>query len=531
MKGFQLNLNVKFFINCFLIFLANSFILRSQPTPWYHHTTLYQIYPRSFYDSNGDGIGDIAGIIQKLDYLKKLGVETIWLSPVFRSPQADFGYDISDYLDVAPEYGTIKDLEILINEVHQRGMKIILDLVMNHTSVAHPWFQTDVHRPSAQGGQDKDFYVWRDRPNNWKNALGKRAWHYHPQRRQYYYAAFLPFQPDLNYHNPQVRRAMLDVARFWLEKGVDGFRLDLFNYIFEDSLFRDNPCSLNPIIGFQRPQYTRDRDATFCLAEDLRQLCQQYGPKMLLGEVVGPLSVVKRYVGDAQRPRLTHAFYFEMLRFRFAARYFEKLLRTLDTAFAPPLAPVYVFSNHDRRRMLSRLRNDIRKARLVHAVQFLARGVPCLYYGEEIGMTDSRLPYRKSLDPLPRYLKIPRFLASLVGETINRDEVRTPMLWDHGPQAGFTRASQPWLPVHGQYSRHNVASALSDSSSLFYFIQTLIQNRRPDQPLLLERQGPVLRLNNAVLNFSKRKKLFYLDRTDRTRTIMVLPLSITWLKG
>ncbi|MCS6981249.1 MAG: alpha-amylase family glycosyl hydrolase [Flavobacteriales bacterium] len=519
------------FIFYFLIFCTNSFILRSQTTPWYYHTTIYQIYPRSFYDSDDDGIGDIAGIIQKLDYLKNLGVETIWLSPVFYSPQADFGYDISNYLDVAPEYGAMKDMEKLINEVHQRGMKIILDLVMNHTSMEHSWFQSDVNRPSDQRGQDKDFYVWRDRPNNWKNALGKRAWHYHPLRRQYYYAAFLPFQPDLNYHNPQVRQAMLDVARFWLEKGVDGFRLDLFNYIFEDSLFRNNPCSLNPITGFQKPRFTRDRDATFRLAEDLRQLCQQYGPKMLLGEVVGPLSVVKRYVGDAQRPRLTHAFYFEMLRFRFSARYFEKLLRTLDTAFPPPLTPVYAFSNHDRRRMLSRLHKDTRKARLVHAVQFLARGIPCLYYGEEIGMTDSRFPYRKSLDPLPRYLKIPRFIVSLFGETTNRDEVRTPMLWNSGPHAGFTKASKPWLPIHGQDNRHNVASALSDSSSLFYFIQTLIQHRRPDQPLQIERQGPVLRLNNALLNFSKKKRPFYLVGTAQSQKVFVPPISVTWLNN
>ena len=206
----------------------------SAQSPWYHHTSIYQIYPRSFYDSNGDGIGDIQGIIQKLDYIKSIGYQTIWCSPFFKSPQQDFGYDVADYCDIAPEYGTLNDAQQLIDEVHKRGMKIVFDMVMNHTSVEHPWFKKDVRKENTA-----DYYIWADKPNNWKSMTGGSGWHYSPERKQYYWASFLPFQPDLNYRNPEVKKAMLDNVRFWLKRGVDGFRLDIFNSIYIFFFLRD----------------------------------------------------------------------------------------------------------------------------------------------------------------------------------------------------------------------------------------------------------------------------------------------------
>ena len=212
--------------------------------PWYHKTTIYQIYPRSFYDSNGDGIGDLQGILQKLDYLHELGFETLWISPFFSSPQADFGYDISNYTDIAPEYGTMSDALQLIEEVHKRGMRIVFDMVMNHTSEEHPWFKES---RSSRDNPKADWYLWRDKPNNWMSVTGGSGWHYAPERGQYYWASFLPFQPDLNYRNPEVKRTMLDVVRIWLGKGVDGFRLDIFNYIYKGAEFQNKPFSFKLI--------------------------------------------------------------------------------------------------------------------------------------------------------------------------------------------------------------------------------------------------------------------------------------------
>ena len=206
--------------------------------PWYHKTSIYQIYPRSFMDSNGDGIGDLQGIIQKLDYLRDIGFETLWVSPFFASPQQDFGYDVSDYLSIAPEFGKMNDAFQLIEETHRRGMKIVFDLVLNHTSDQHPWF---LESRSSRDNPKADWYLWRDKPNNWHSMTGGSGWHYAQERGQYYWSSFLPFQPDLNWRNPEVKQTMFDIARFWLEKGVDGFRLDIFNTIYKDAEFRNNP--------------------------------------------------------------------------------------------------------------------------------------------------------------------------------------------------------------------------------------------------------------------------------------------------
>lgn len=517
------------FLNLVTLFphgISSTPLLHGQSLPWYHRTIIYQIYVRSFFDSDGDGIGDLRGIIRQLDYLQALGVETLWLSPFFASPQKDFGYDVTDYRSVAPEYGTMQDAERLIEEVHRRRMKIILDLVLNHTSEEHRWFQQDLERPPGERGSDKDYYVWSDRPNNWRSAVKGSAWHYHPRRGQYYYAAFLPFQPDLNYRNPAVKDSMLAVARYWLEKGVDGFRLDLFNYLYEDSLKRNNPLSLNPITGFRKPSRTQNQPETLQFAKELRALCNSYGDKMLLGEVIGTPATVRSFLGDSVNDRLTLAFCFDMLRFHFSARYFERLIKTMETLFPPPFAPVYVFSNHDRQRAASRLHGDLDRLRIVHAVQFLARGVPCIYYGEEIGMTSGRIPYKNALDPIPHIVKIPHGLVRLTGETLNRDEVRTPMLWNAGTNAGFSTASQTWLPVNPNFKERNVEKGMRDSASFYAFFQMLIRLPRPEHPTSVQRHGPVLRIGDAWLNFSRRRNLRLKDKTTG-ETVFLPPLSIT----
>ncbi len=457
--------------------------------PWYHHTTIYQIYPRSYYDSNGDGIGDIQGIIQKLDYIKGLGFETIWCSPFFKSPQKDFGYDISDYTAIAPEYGTVADAEQLIAEVHKRGMRIVFDMVMNHTSDEHPWFKESA---SSKDNSRADWYIWRDKPTHWRSSLKMKGWHFSPQRKQYYWASFLSFQPDLNYRNPAVKKAMFDSVKFWLQKGVDGYRLDMFNSIYKDEEFRSNVASRRAASEkYDTKEYKGEIKAimnqpeSFGFAKELRSVCDTFGDRMLLGEVFGNHAMIKRFLGEEKNDGLGLAFTFDkMLRFKFSAGYFHKLITSLETDFPDPYMPVYVFSNHDRRRSLKRLKGDIAKAKLLHFMQLTVRGVPCVYYGEELGMTDLRMPYRKALDPIPHLFKgVPRFLVDIAGETLNRDELRTPMQWNDTANAGFSNAVTTWLPVHENYRTINAEKELADKSSLCNSIKALLQLRNSNEAL------------------------------------------------
>jgi alpha-glucosidase len=374
--------------------------------PWYHTTTIYQIYPRSFHDSNGDGLGDIQGIIQKLDYIHDLGFESIWISPLFASPQADFGYDISDYTDIAPEYGTLADALQLIEETHKRSMKIIFDMVMNHTSSGHAWFKES---RSSRDNPKADWYLWRNKPNNWQSLTGGSGWHYAKERGQYYWASFLPIQPDLNYRNPEVKKTMFDIVRFWLAKGVDGFRLDIFNVIFKDADFRDNPFTFklipsedDPSGFFQEVRYTVNQPESFAFAKEFRNVCNEFGERLSLGEVSGNRKIIRKFLGDeTSNDGLTLVFDFGMLNFKFTADYFRNLIRMMEENYPDPFMPVYVFSNHDRTRSIKQLDNDARKARLLHLLQLTVRGVPCMYYGEEIGMTNLPQPFKTALDPIP----------------------------------------------------------------------------------------------------------------------------------
>jgi alpha-glucosidase len=494
--------------------------------PWYHSTTIYQIYPRSYYDSDGDGIGDLPGIIQKLDYIKSLGYETVWLSPFYKGPQADFGYDISDYEDIAPEYGTLADAQKLIDETHKRGMKIVFDMVMNHTSDQHPWFKESM---SSKTNPKADWYIWTDKPNHWSSQIRGTGWHYSKERNQYYWASFLPFQPDLNYRNPAVKKAMFDACRFWLAKGVDGFRLDMINSIYKDSLLRNNAASRRAVAKIQGSEKYRhtvkgslNQPETFEFAKELRAVCDSFGDRILLGEVYGSHPVVKEFLGGEKNNGLGLVFNFEMLRFKYNAKYFGKLVVNLEKDFPSPYSPVYVFSNHDRRRSMTRLKDDMAKAKLLHTFQLTIRGAACMYYGEEIGMSDLRIPYKDALDPIgQKYKKVPRWLTELADETLNRDDLRTPMQWENTTNAGFSSTSKTWLPVNPNYTQINAKTEVLDENSLLLTVQHLLLLRKRNKALhegsleILPKQPHGIlaykrKLNGeeviVVLNFSKKEK-------------------------
>ena len=478
-------------------------------SPWFHRTTIYQIYPRSYCDTNADGIGDIPGIIEKLDYIRDLGYETIWCSPFFKSPQADFGYDISDYEDIAPEYGTVADAVRLIEEAHRRGMRVIFDLVMNHTSDQHPWF---LESRSSRDNPKADWYIWQDKPTNWQSYTRNSGWHYAPERKQYYWASFLPFQPDLNYRNPDVKQRMFDMVRFWLGKGVDGFRLDMFNSIYKDAEFRNNPFSWNffpgdtpPARFFQSALYNMNQPESFRFAQELHAVCDEFGEKMLLGEVSGPREMIRRFMGESENDGLALVFDFHMLSLNFTAHFFRDVVRELERHFADPFMPVYVFSNHDSPRSIWRLGNDVTKAKLLALFQLTVRGVPCMYYGDEIGMTSVDMPRATALDPIAHEFRlIPDFLFKRLGITINRDICRTPMQWDNSKNAGFSTADHTWLPVNPDYPTVNVAAEADAPGSLLNTVRDLLHLRSEEPALNTGSLELLSNLPDGVLGYVRR---------------------------
>jgi oligo-1,6-glucosidase/alpha-glucosidase len=498
---------------------------------WWQKTTIYQIYPRSFMDSNQDGIGDLPGIISKLDYIQQLGFETIWISPFFRSPQADWGYDVSDYYDIAPEYGNLQDAERLIEEVHRRDMRILFDLVLSHSSDQHPWFKES---RSSKENPKRDWYIWRDGrgskpPTNWQAIPGGSGWHYDERTDQWYYASFLPFQPDLNYRNPEVREEMFKVVRYWLDKGVDGFRLDIFHCLFKDKQFRDNPFSTKLLTSdhsagfFQQWKYTVNQPETFEHAKQLRSLIDSYTPdRVLIGELFGDPEVMRSYLGEAL-DGLNLVFLWDLVDQELDASFLRQVLHRYETIYPEPYTPVYLFGNHDLKRLFSKMNGDIPKVKLLALLQFTARGVPVTYYGEEIGMSDVSIPAREAKDPVGRrYRWVPKFLTKLLHLYFNRDGCRTPMQWDNSPHAGFCpQTVQPWLPVHEDYERVNVKAQESDPQSLLNTYKTLLKLRNESSVLqegtlrLLEGSGEILAYLREV---DEDKMLILLNFGDVERT-------------
>ncbi len=503
---------------------------------WWKETTIYQIYPRSFKDSNGDGIGDIAGIISKLDYIKSVGFETIWISPFFKSPQKDHGYDVSDYLDIANEYGDQILVDSLISEVHRRGMRIVFDLVLNHTSDQHPWFKES---RSSRENPKEDWYVWMDGkngdpPNNWKSIAGPQsAWTYEPARDQWYYAAFLPFQPDLNMSNPEVKNEIFRIVRHWLDRGVDGFRLDIFNFIFEDSNYPDNPSSwrIFPDFAsgtwmFEEHKYNFHQPDIIDFAMELRAILEEYSDgRFMIGEVFGSHRHMRELLGMERLDGLNLVFLFDFLEeFEFSANYFKEKLELYEEIYPSPLIPTYVFGNHDRMRSISMLQNDQRKAEVLAAFQLTVRGVPFVYQGEEIGMRTADIPLEEAQDPLAAgWLTFPGWARDLAPVILNRDNCRTPMQWDNTVSAGFSMNDQTWLPVQKNYASINVDSQSKDSGSLLTTYNELLELRNQSNAL---KKGDIEFMDNlpsGVLGFRRQiedeEYLVYLNFEEAPKSI------------
>ncbi|MCG6150209.1 alpha-glucosidase [Leptospira levettii] len=502
---------------------------------WWKQTSIYQIYPWSFQDSNGDGIGDLKGILRRLDEIQSLGVETIWFSPFYVSPGEDFGYDIADYTNIDPRFGTMADCEQLIREIHKRKMRVVLDMVMNHTSDKHPWF---LESKSSTSNPKRDFYIWKKGtkkpPNNWISMVGKSGWNYDKGTDEYYYSNFLSFQPDLNYRNPKVKKTMFGVLDFWLKKGVDGFRLDIFNSIYKDDSFRDNPFSLrffptpdnHDEAFFQKKQYNLNLPESFSFAKEVRKHISKYKQKpFLIGEVSGSDQVLKSFLGE-KSDGLNLVFQFELIHFSYNADFFRKLLQKNEEVFPSPFKPTYVLGNHDQRRYIDRLGGDIRKAKLLVCFQFMARGVPIVYYGEEIGRKEGKLSNFFGKDPIAKMNRfVPLFLTKLLGIYINRDNCRLPMLWDDSKNAGFTNG-KPWLPVESFQSGDTVFGQKNDPNSLWKHYQTMFHLRknfdvvrvgsleinRTDEPTILsfERRFKKQRVQ-VFLNFGESQKDLNVD--------------------
>jgi oligo-1,6-glucosidase/alpha-glucosidase len=476
-------------------------------------------------DANHDGIGDLRGIISRLDYIKDLGFETIWLSPFFRSPQSDWGYDVSDYYNIAPEYGDLADAEDLIDQVHDRGMRILFDMVMNHTSIEHPWFQES---RSSRHNPKRDWYIWQDGkskrpPNNWKAIPGGSGWQYDETTDQWYYASFLPFQPDLNFRNSAVKETMFDIVRYWLDKGVDGFRLDIFFSIYKDKTFRDNPFSFKALPTdftagwFQQWKYTVNQPEAFELAKELRAAVDTYSPdRLLLGELFGDDDTIKQYLGE-QLDGLNLAFLWELLKLKVDARFFRTVIHHYETHYPAPYTPVYVFGNHDQKRSLSKIGHDVRVAKLLALFQYTVRGVPVTYYGEEIGMVDGHFPAKTALDPVGRRFSwAPGFIIDLLDVYVNRDGCRTPMQWDDSDNAGFCgQDATPWLPVHENYKTTNVKQQLDDAHSLLNVYRELLRLRRDSTAI---QEGTIQLVDGPEIN----ENLLAYRRECGDETVLVL---------
>lgn len=472
------------------------------PKQWWKESVVYQIYPRSFYDSNGDGIGDLRGIIQKLDYIKKLGVDVIWLCPVYKSPNEDNGYDISDYYDIMDEFGTLDDLEELIAEVHKRDMKIIMDLVVNHTSDEHPWF---IESRSSKDNPYRDFYIWRPgkngkEPNNWGSAFGGSAWEYDEQTGEYYLHLYSKKQPDLNWENPMVRKEIYKMMRWWLDKGIDGFRMDVINHISKVPSFPDapNPDGKKYVSGGQF--YLNGPRIHEFLKEMNREVLSKYDC-MTVGEMPG-VTVNEAVLYTApERKELNMVFTFEHMdvdsgpdgKWDLRPLQLSKLKKVLSrwqTELHGKGWNSLYWNNHDQPRIVSRFGNDgkyrIESAKMLATVLHMMQGTPYIYQGEEIGMTNvqfSSIDDYRDIETLNIYQEKVIEEGQDEGKVMkaihakSRDNARTPMQWDDSPNAGFT-TGKPWIKVNPNYKEVNVKNALADQNSVFYYYQKLIRLRK-----------------------------------------------------
>jgi alpha-glucosidase len=453
---------------------------------WWQRGTIYQVYPRSFMDSNGDGVGDLRGLISRLDYLRWLGVDAVWVSPIFPSPMKDFGYDVSDYTGIHPLFGTLSDFDELVQAAHARQLKVILDFVPNHTSDRHAWF---LESRSSRDNPKRDWYLWRDPapgggpPNNWISCFGGSAWQFDQASGQYYYHAFLREQPDLNWRNPAVVEAMMGVLRFWLDRGVDGFRVDVLWHLIKDDRYRDNPPNPNWRDGtdpFQSliPVHTTDRPEVHTIVNRMRRLFDEYSDRVLVGEIYLPIERLVQYYGsDLQGAHLP--FNFQLINATWDARHLARLINEYESALPDGGWPNWVLGNHDQHRIATRV--GPAQARVAAMLLLTLRGTPTLYYGDELGMRDVPIPADRVHDP---------FEKNVPGKGLGRDPERTPMQWNGKANAGFT-TGEPWLPLAHDYSSVNVESERTDPASMLSLYSHLIGLRRGETALEVGRFEPV----------------------------------------
>lgn len=501
---------------------------------WWRGAVVYQVYPRSFQDTDGDGIGDLRGVTRRLSHIASLGVDAIWLSPFFRSPQADMGYDVSDYCDVDPMFGSLADFDAMMAEAHRLGLKVIIDQVISHTSDRHPWF---VESRSSRSNAKADWFVWADpkpdgtAPNNWLSIFGGPAWEWDGVRRQYYMHNFLTSQPDLNFHHPEVQEALLDTVRFWLDRGVDGFRLDTVNYYFHDRHLRDNPPlvpdpdatssdapEVNPY-GMQDHLYDKTQPENIAFLQRLRALLDRYGGRTTVGEVgdgARSLKTVAAYTSGGDKLHMCYTF--DLLGPELSARHIRRCVENFQAIVTDGWV-CWAFSNHDVMRHVSRfvLREADRErvAKLAIALLASLRGSICLYQGEELGLPEAELTYEELRDPYGI-----RFWPAFKG----RDGCRTPMVWERDEaNAGFS-AGFPWLPVREEQRALAVDAQEGVAGSVLEHYRTTLAFRRAHAPLL-DGDMAFLATNQDVLAFTREKNgerlLFVFNLTGEPQTVQL----------
>jgi oligo-1,6-glucosidase/alpha-glucosidase len=467
--------------------------------PWWERGVVYQVYPRSFQDSNGDGVGDLPGIESRLDYIAALGVDAVWLSPIFPSPMADFGYDVADYCDVEPMFGTLADFDRLIAAVHARGLKLLLDFVPNHSSDLHPWF---LESRSSRDNPKRDWYIWRDPapggglPNNWISDFGGSAWEWDEATGQYYLHAFLPQQPDLNWRNPELRQAMLDVKRFWFDRGVDGFRIDVLWHIVKSECLSDNPENPDWRPGINErdrllQHHSTDQPEAHALSAEFRRLADEYEERVLIGEIFLPHDRLARWYGTPEAPQVHLPFNFSLIENSWDAETIGRLVADYEASVPEWGWPNWVIGNHDAPRIAARVGEA--QARVAMMLLLTLRGTPTLYQGDELGIGTVPIPPDRVQDP--REIRQP-------GIGLGRDPSRTPMPWDASPNAGFS-STEPWLPLNPDWETRNVAAQEVDPTSMLNLTRALLRLRRAEPALSVGSYRPVAG-EGSLLAFERR---------------------------
>lgn len=486
---------------------------------WPLSSIIYHIYPRSFFDTNADGIGDLKGIIEKIDYIAELGINAVWLSPVYPSPQKDFGYDVADYTNIDPVYGNLESIDELIAKLHERGIKLLMDYVPNHTSNEHQWF---LESKSSKKNPKRDWYIWKDArddgspPNNWISVFGGSAWEYDEKTKQYYLHSFDKAQPDLNWRNPEVVEAMLDVFRFWLDRGVDGFRIDAVYWLFKHADFPDEPNNPSYMMGTHEPYDMYLHPYTFALPETLHMMktftdvIKEYDNKFVVMEIYAGLEELLKMYRTIDWKYFT-PFNFSLITLPWKAEIHKQFIDEFDKALGDIYIPSYVLGNHDKPRVTTRLGD--KQARIAAMSLLTLRGLPFIYYGDELGMTDGVLERKDIKDP---------FAMNFPDLPFGRDPQRTPMQWNTTKNAGFTHGD-PWLPVNPNHMTRNVAVENTEYTSLLSLYKLLIKLKKHKAALREGTYTPLPLPQDNVLAFiretDKEKILIMLNFDEKEKNI------------